>query len=147
MDKWGDHKAMRRAYHKKCLEYHPDKGGDEEKMKRLNCLYKMLTKETMTFSDSSQRWSWSTTEVGGDLYCFVWGYCNHSANPSCRNKCLMCTLRKCHMIRAKYKPLRWRVCYCYECFRRFFGIGNSLEALDVWRSIVAVTPFSELQVF
>lgn len=33
---------LKKSYHKLCREYHPDKGGDEEKFKNLNNLYHNL---------------------------------------------------------------------------------------------------------
>ncbi|QIQ69374.1 large T antigen [Sciurus carolinensis polyomavirus 1] len=59
---WGAMQLMRRAYHKKCLEYHPDKGGDGEKMKRMNVLYKKVM-DNIERETPEQTWSWNSTEI------------------------------------------------------------------------------------
>ncbi|AFK09341.1 large T antigen [Betapolyomavirus equi] len=42
MEKYGDIPTMRKAYLRRCKELHPDKGGDENLMKKLNELYRKL---------------------------------------------------------------------------------------------------------
>ncbi|QIJ55568.1 large T antigen [Lepus polyomavirus 1] len=59
---WGALPVMRRAYLRKCLEYHPDKGGDEAKMKRMSELYRRVT-EGLREVGPEQDWTWSTQEV------------------------------------------------------------------------------------
>ncbi|AWD33762.1 large T antigen [Glis glis polyomavirus 1] len=59
---WGAMQLMRRAYHRKCLEYHPDKGGNEEKMKRMNVLYKKLM-DAIETETPEQTWCWDSTEI------------------------------------------------------------------------------------
>ncbi|QIQ69380.1 large T antigen [Betapolyomavirus callosciuri] len=58
---WGAFSVMRKAYLEKCKEYHPDKGGDENKMKRMNELYKVVVD---ALRESSQPCSsWSSSEI------------------------------------------------------------------------------------
>ncbi|QIQ69376.1 small T antigen [Sciurus carolinensis polyomavirus 1] len=149
---WGAMQLMRRAYHKKCLEYHPDKGGDGEKMKRMNVLYKKVM-DNIERETPEQTWSWNSTEVRDKMdmmspsafYIRVWGHCNLGLLSSC--DCLMCTLRKCHQIRCKYNSLVWLRCYCFDCFLQWFGMENNYYAFETWREVVATTPFQNLQIF
>nr|QBA83675.1 MAG: large T antigen [Porcine polyomavirus] len=62
---WGNLPLMRRRYLIKCKEYHPDKGGDENLMKRLNELYKKLesTLETVYYNSQGEEWTWSNNQV------------------------------------------------------------------------------------
>nr|QOV03385.1 large T antigen [Alphapolyomavirus mauratus]QOV03391.1 large T antigen [Alphapolyomavirus mauratus] len=39
---WGDYGRMQKCYKKKCLQLHPDKGGNEELMQQLNTLWTKL---------------------------------------------------------------------------------------------------------
>ncbi|AWD33763.1 small T antigen [Glis glis polyomavirus 1] len=146
---WGAMQLMRRAYHRKCLEYHPDKGGNEEKMKRMNVLYKKLM-DAIETETPEQTWCWDSTEVrhsatSNSYYMKLWGSCNFGLISAC--PCLMCTLRKCHTIRAKHKKLVWLRCYCFECFREWFGLDNCMASYDTWREILSETPYQNLQLF
>ncbi|QIJ55569.1 small T antigen [Lepus polyomavirus 1] len=146
---WGALPVMRRAYLRKCLEYHPDKGGDEAKMKRMSELYRRVT-EGLREVGPEQDWTWSTQEVServeSSAYMERWGFCNKDLQHHTCN-CLMCTLRKCHNIRKKHKRLVWLVCYCYECFRMWFGMDNVKDTYLAWKEIIAATPYCNLQIW
>ncbi|AFP94203.1 large T-antigen [bat polyomavirus 2b] len=63
MTLYGQLPMMRKAYLNKCKEYHPDKGGDENKMKRMNELYKKLEDALSATSREETIWnSWSAGE-------------------------------------------------------------------------------------
>ncbi|AGU68323.1 small T antigen [Butcherbird polyomavirus] len=49
---------IKAAYRKQALMYHPDKGGDEEKMKRLNCLM-----------DKAKEYDFSAEAANSPLFC------------------------------------------------------------------------------
>nr|QKX49052.1 small antigen [Polyomavirus sp.] len=49
---------IKAAYRKQALMYHPDKGGDEEKMKRLNCLM-----------DKAKEYDFSAEAARSTLFC------------------------------------------------------------------------------
>ncbi|ARA71321.1 large T [Betapolyomavirus vicugnae] len=65
MSCWGNIPMMRRAYKVQCRNLHPDKGGDEEKMKRLTELYKKLeeTLGVIHSQNESEEGSWNASEV------------------------------------------------------------------------------------
>nr|ALJ83713.1 large T antigen [Bank vole polyomavirus] len=61
---WGNLPLMRKAYLNKCKEHHPDKGGNEELMKRLNSLYLQLEESVKRMQCLNEEDSmWSTTQV------------------------------------------------------------------------------------
>ncbi|AFP94207.1 large T-antigen [bat polyomavirus 2a] len=61
MTLYGQLPMMRKAYLSKCKEYHPDKGGDETKMKRMNELYKKLEDALSNASQEEHLWnSWKS---------------------------------------------------------------------------------------
>ncbi|AFP94199.1 large T-antigen [bat polyomavirus 4a] len=63
MTLYGQLPMMRKAYLNKCKEYHPDKGGDEQKMKRMNELYKKLEDALSAASREETVWtSWASGE-------------------------------------------------------------------------------------
>ncbi|AGA82598.1 large T antigen [Betapolyomavirus ptedavyi] len=63
MTLYGQLPMMRKAYLNKCKEYHPDKGGDEQKMKRMNELYKKLEDALSAASKEETVWnSWASGE-------------------------------------------------------------------------------------
>lgn len=43
VDKKSTHAQIKKAYHKKALKEHPDKGGDPEKFKEVTAAYEVLT--------------------------------------------------------------------------------------------------------
>nr|QIQ69387.1 small T antigen [Betapolyomavirus callosciuri]QIQ69393.1 small T antigen [Betapolyomavirus callosciuri] len=139
---WGAFSVMRKAYLEKCKEYHPDKGGDENKMKRMNELYKVVVE---ALRESSQPCSsWSSSEVKFKLYKSSadhfymknWGFCNYGLSMTCY--CLMCHLRRRHTERRKNKEkLLWNRCYCYECFRDWFGLDNQYNSFLFWQDLVS----------
>nr|QFM78329.1 139 t antigen [Pan troglodytes verus polyomavirus 8] len=59
---WGNLPAMRKAYLKKCKEFHPDKGGDEDKMKRMNTLYKKMEQD-VKIAHQPDFGAWNSSEI------------------------------------------------------------------------------------
>nr|BAC81941.1 large T [JC polyomavirus] len=59
---WGNIPVMRKAYLKKCKELHPDKGGDEDKMKRMNFLYKKM-EQGVKVAHQPDFGTWNSSEV------------------------------------------------------------------------------------
>ena len=43
---------IRKAYRRLALKYHPDRGGDEEKMKELNTAYEFLNKNKVMYDNT-----------------------------------------------------------------------------------------------
>lgn len=73
---WGNIPLMRKAYLKKCKEFHPDKGGDEEKMKKMNTLYKKM--------EDGVKYANQPTQV--DLSCIIF-YFHASSSVSTASIC------------------------------------------------------------
>ncbi|ARA71320.1 small T [Betapolyomavirus vicugnae] len=172
MSCWGNIPMMRRAYKVQCRNLHPDKGGDEEKMKRLTELYKKLeeTLGVIHSQNESEEGSWNASEVVlsdpncpccqnlaglniGDIYGDIfselivkdWLSCKLGWNTKCT--CFMCKLRRRHRLRVKaYKrPLKWVECYCFECYVEWFGFCRTFEANFWWQKIIFFTPFLEIK--
>ncbi|AVO64599.1 small T antigen [Porcine polyomavirus] len=172
---WGNLPLMRRRYLIKCKEYHPDKGGDENLMKRLNELYKKLesTLETVYYNSQGEEWTWSNNQVlgycgEGDCGCTIhlnayllgeiygdmfpsmlikdWDKCIGKWDRWC--SCVLCVLRGRHKARVKHlrRPLVWVQCYCFDCYRKWFGIPLTYESFQWWGKILEHTPYGAVHI-
>ncbi|AJI42786.1 small T-antigen [Anubis baboon polyomavirus] len=148
---WGNLPLMRKAYLKKCKEFHPDKGGDEDKMKRMNTLYKKMEQDVKV-AHQPDFGAWHSSEVGSDfppcpdtLYCKDWPLC--ATKPSANCPCMLCQLRNRHAYRKflRRDPLVWIDCYCFDCFRQWFGLDLTEEAVHWWSHIIGETPYRDLK--
>ncbi|SOH95724.1 small t antigen [Betapolyomavirus hominis] len=148
---WGNLPLMRKAYLRKCKEFHPDKGGDEDKMKRMNTLYKKMEQDVKV-AHQPDFGTWSSSEVCADfplcpdtLYCKDWPIC--SKKPSVHCPCMLCQLRLRHLNRKflRKEPLVWIDCYCIDCFTQWFGLDLTEETLQWWVQIIGETPFRDLK--
>ncbi|API13110.1 large T antigen [Betapolyomavirus securanorvegicus] len=63
MSAWGNMPLLRKKYLEKCKEYHPDKGGDETKMKRLNTLYRKLEEKVHIVHEEARFEAWDSNKV------------------------------------------------------------------------------------
>ncbi|ADC34413.1 large T [California sea lion polyomavirus 1] len=68
MSYYGHLPIMRKAFIQKSKEYHPDKGGDEDKCKKLTCLYRKLEDNIQKNKDYEDMWgnagpSWRSNEI------------------------------------------------------------------------------------
>ncbi|AFP94208.1 small t-antigen [bat polyomavirus 2a] len=153
MTLYGQLPMMRKAYLSKCKEYHPDKGGDETKMKRMNELYKKLEDALSNASQEEHLWnSWKSGQVGDDcppgpdaLYCKDWDICSRGIAPTyC--KCLMCLLRKKHTAGrvANINLNVWGRCYCYACFGNWFGLDLCYTSYLLWAQLLGEIPMRDL---
>ncbi|WAA14040.1 Small T antigen [Grifec polyomavirus GB3] len=148
---WGDLNAMQQSYRQKCRIFHPDKGGDGEKMKRLTSLFQTamdnLTSTRTgrkTMENVGLNWDIITVPdmLGLDKFdafllknftCFTM-----KKNQNC--SCLFCILRQQHAaIKLKLKApcLLWGQCFCYYCFQEWFGISKSATSFSAWKMQVA----------
>ncbi|API65509.1 large T antigen [Betapolyomavirus lepweddellii] len=102
MSFYGHLPVMRKAFIKKSKEYHPDKGGDEDKCKRLTCLYRKLEDNVKKHRDFDDLWggagpSWRSADIPPygtpdwdqwwDAFNKDWGseedlHCNETLDPS-----------------------------------------------------------------
>ncbi|AFU25612.1 small T antigen [Alphapolyomavirus apaniscus] len=139
LSSYGNFSVMKFAYKKKSLEYHPDKGGDPEKMARLNSLWSKLqegvyqARQEFAAEHGPQvgAWFWDCN------YCTVKDYfgkhfntliikhfpqCCEQPMPECT--CLTCKVGLQHAI---YKQMHrkmcvvWGECFCYRCYCIWFA--------------------------
>lgn len=162
---WGNLPLMRTKYLSKCKEFHPDKGGNEEKMKKLNSLYLKLQECVSTVhqlnEEEDEVWSSSQVEctelccnfppkkyrLVGEVYGDVfeeyilkdWDICLKGFYYLCN--CFYCFLDKRHKQKYKIfrKPPMWIECYCYRCYREWFGFEISAETFFYWKKIIFLT--------
>ncbi|AIS40924.1 small T antigen [Sea otter polyomavirus 1] len=156
---YGNLPLMRKAYLKRCKELHPDKGGDETMMKKLNELYKLMEDNIREVHSNVEAAGWKAEEVGDDCYpsfenVFVkdWHLCSNYMVSSCY--CMMCLLKGRHIIRAferklnrtrPGRPLVWIDCYCFDCYRLWFGLDLSWATFTAWNTILINTPLKHLK--
>lgn len=170
MSCWGNVPMMRRHYLIKCKQYHPDKGGNEELMKRLNALYLKLEDAVCTIQKANEEEenSWSSSQVlchgpccdyqlmahrivgalFGEVFTNMvmkdWDQCVLSGGDKLCD-CFHCILALKHYIKSKgfRKPQVWVECYCYLCYRRWFGLPLTWESFFWWKKILYWTPMCE----
>lgn len=147
---YGNWTLMRKSFLRKCKELHPDKGGDPERASRLITLYKKLEEKITVLNPDSEH-SYSTAQVSevglGDFFLYVKDLdsCLQEADPTCR--CLLCTLRRNHRKRkGEGPPSIWGTCYCYDCYKTWFGQQHSYMMWITWRNIIASLPYKCLNV-
>lgn len=147
---YGNLPLMRKAFLQKCKAYHPDKGGDEENMKKLNTLYRTMEANIKEVQDAEfWRYSWTPEEVGDEppdtLYIREWVLCSTNRVANCC--CLMCRLARSHQ-QSKgnvcWRPNVWLRCYCFACFCEWFGLPTDYETAKVWCEVIGQTPMKNL---
>lgn len=160
MSAWGNMPLLRKKYLEKCKEYHPDKGGDETKMKRLNTLYRKLEEKVHIVHEEARFEAWDSNKVHNscngpccDPRAFV-GYvfgdefepCSLYSwecvtQPKLNCKCIHCHLERLHKFRYKKNkvPVVWLRCYCFSCFCRWFGKPKDPMSLFFWKLILLNT--------
>ncbi|BBG62117.1 small T antigen [Rhinolophus sp. CN 2016 polyomavirus 1] len=159
---YGNLPMMKINYKKMCKNYHPDKGGDENKMKRLNELWQKLQDNVCSArqeypSQVTNFWFWEDDfpTCGEYLGCkFASKLCK--AYPECVRfpkqdcGCLVCLLDKQHQVYKEIKQKRclvWGECFCYSCYLNWFGFPNTTECFNWWGNIIHETDLKLLNVF
>lgn len=160
---YGNLPLMQQKYKKASLKFHPDKGGDEEKMKRLNCLFGKVYNSFSDLRDqprgscSSQVNLWEKTVITtADFfgkkfekncvkhyhYCILEGLSKYCT-------CICCLLDQQHhqLKRKKSKPcLVWGECLCFNCYRSWFGLDLNTETLHWWKFCIYRLPMEWLNI-
>ncbi|AVY05542.1 large T antigen [Calomys tener polyomavirus] len=72
MSCWGNVPLIRKKYLMKCKEYHPDKGGDERLMKRLNELYKKLEENVNVVHMENYEEAWNSSQMWWEEFNRAW---------------------------------------------------------------------------
>nr|AVK92961.1 middle T antigen [Trichodysplasia spinulosa-associated polyomavirus] len=158
---YGNFALMKINHKKMSLKYHPDKGGDPEKMSRLNQLWQKLqegiynARQEFPTSFSSQvgSWYWEANLISLKEYFGKkkydenvikhWPQCAEKALKEC--KCLTCKIGLQHFV---YKQMHqkkcvvWGECFCYKCYCAWFGEDlYCLDSLWAWSCIVGEVDF------
>ncbi|DAZ92359.1 TPA_asm: Small T antigen [Steenbok polyomavirus] len=156
---WGNVPLMKKKLAEARRKYHPDKGGDNETMARLNDLWAKAAAnlEQVHASDPgffagpvSFFWDCDFPTLGemmGPLWkgkllqtshCWIFGL------RGCG--CITCTLYRKHKKRAKAerRPLTWGSCYCFNCYLVWFGLHRSLTAHFWWSCVLYNSTMDEL---
>lgn len=157
---YGNLPLMQQKYKKASLRLHPDKGGDEEKMKRLNSLFSKVVTSLADMRDQPRSFSSqvnlldksyvSTGDYYGDKFdkkmvrdfdlCIRQGL-----TFTCR--CVSCRLDQQHiqLKKKKSKPcLVWGECLCFSCYRSWFGLDLNPETLHWWKYCIWRMPMGWL---
>ena len=154
---WGNLPLIQHKVRMACKKYHPDKGGDPEKMQRLNVLKDKLQATLRNAqSGGSPIWHYSSDEVSfWDLDLTVgeflgpewnrkklWDFnlCVRQGLRACC--CIHCLLKRKHKKKRKEqkRPLVWGDCWCFGCYLMWFGVPCNEEAFMWWSHIIYQTP-------
>ncbi|ACI16489.1 putative small T antigen [Myotis polyomavirus VM-2008] len=142
MDQWGNFPIMRKAFLTKCKILHPDKGGDQELAKELISLYKRAQESAAALNPDTQ---FSTTQVCQSGTCVLIQNVEDCFNRKELCSCIFCLLRDAHETKEK-RPKVWGRCYCYECFKVWFGLEESGTVFINWQFVIGAIPFSALNI-
>ncbi|ADC34412.1 small t [California sea lion polyomavirus 1] len=159
MSYYGHLPIMRKAFIQKSKEYHPDKGGDEDKCKKLTCLYRKLEDNIQKNKDYEDMWgnagpSWRSNEVSneekigrGQEFWKNFDLCVRGVNRRC--PCFMCKLKRRHIWRLQEtrKPNCWGKCYCYTCYCLWFGFEEKNPSSGlVWIGMISELTWGDIMV-
>nr|AGL07649.1 small T-antigen [MW polyomavirus] len=159
---WGNIPLMQYKYRQTCLKLPPDKGGDGEKMKRLNELFsKMYTtieklrREGEVYFPAKVGYFIDDVVTLGDVLgpsfeekiIYIWPLC---ASDLLRHKCgcVCCLLKKQHRndkLAKQKQCLVWGECFCYKCFLLWFGQEFGYTSFFWWKHIMHNTEFDLLR--
>nr|AKE33249.1 small T antigen [Human polyomavirus 6] len=158
---WGNLPLMQQKIRLACKKYHPDKGGDPEKMQRLNVLKEKLNATLRDQMSSSPTWCFSS-EVSDDWGIpltvgeflgpefhkkKVWDFCLCVQQGISSCKCLHCLLKKEHKKQVEInlgKPTIWGKCWCYKCYCLWFGLPVEADSFMWWTHIIYQSPLDWL---
>ncbi|AGV77096.1 small T antigen [African elephant polyomavirus 1] len=151
MEQYGNVPLMYNRYKKKCLQYHPEKGGNATIMKELNRLWTQFTcsLEKVRRQDEEGQ-SWSRSEVSArphpDNLFGRFPDCFLGRSPKC--SCYLCILALSHSIRkgTVRGPNVWMKCCCFTCFCIWFGLHPDYNACKAWAEVIKRTPIKHLNI-
>ncbi|QBR53202.1 small T antigen [Tree shrew polyomavirus 1] len=146
---YGNISLMKRQYKKVSKEYHPDKGGDPQKMQRLNELFQKLqvtlleVRSECGLSSSACAWYFWDEDfrslgaiLGEDFssrFVGLYPECSVKAREHCF--CITCALFRQHKytkIFKRKKCLVWGECFCYSCYIVWFGFPRDWSSFHWW---------------
>lgn len=154
-DSWGNVPLITYRFRQKSKIYHPDKGGNEETMKRMTELYSRMQNTLQNLRSSNENENMyppvrmlllTDTFTLGELLgpqfeskvIFIWPTC-----AKCRYrtycKCVCCILKRQHdeIKKVRNKPcVTWGECYCFDCFLLWFGCDLTKTSLHAWKQVM-----------
>ncbi|BBG62102.1 small T antigen [Rhinolophus pearsonii polyomavirus 2] len=157
---YGNMAMLKINYKKMSKIYHPDKGGDAAKMKRMNELWQKLADNICSARQESgyqvSAWLFGDFQTCKDFLgpkfkdkvCKVYPNCVLSPKEECT--CLVCMLARQHRIYKIWKRqpcMVWGECFCYKCFLLWFGLPENEESISWWAQIIGDTELHLLNLF
>lgn len=151
---------MKCSYRQACLKLHPDKGGNEALMQRLNSLWQrfqyavyQMRKDLYTSLEvSTPQWPWEVPVQTLDeriklgFKCVMWRgpncFLKSSLYSTCN--CVCCRLHRQHFsikLLKKKSCLVWGECFCLSCFLLWYGVPPTWECIEEWQKIILFTDF------
>lgn len=144
---------MKVSYREACRKYHPDKGGDPEKMQRLNSLWQKMenaiyaTRQESTVAEPEASTTrhliekWTVKDVLGKQGMHhlirVYPLCKDYGIKDC--VCITCILHRQHLTIKQYlnkQCLLWGQCFCYKCCILWFGLEDRVSSFDWWLDLI-----------
>ncbi|AFU25583.1 large T antigen [Alphapolyomavirus quartipanos] len=80
-DEYGNYPLMKHQFKKMCLVYHPDKGGDGEKMRKLNSLWQLFNNQLLEMRDNRFDMQQDESPIYGTPQFKEWWYAQFSPSP------------------------------------------------------------------
>lgn len=142
---FGDWGLMSHKYRKAAKRFHPDKGGDPEKMAMLNCYMAKYQAYIGCSSDLTD--SPVSHFLDLDFYTLGEWLGERPSLKLCRDplwcpktcgcSCCMCLLSRRHKEKTKANPgVMWNQCLCLTCFLRWFGYSRGPRVIEAWKKCV-----------
>lgn len=148
-DEWGNEPLISHRMKLAIKKHHPDKGGDEEKMKLLNRLKSkfedgMKNLSPDEFEDENVCYPFRPDCSVGEYLGDMWGKRVLKEFTTCVGfegtfcKCLTCIIRRGHKSRVKTEkiPLTWGQCWCFKCYCIWFGCPSGRKEHFQWSIIL-----------
>lgn len=165
---FGNLPMMKFYFRKACLKLHPDKGGDQVKMQRLNELWTCF-QESIDCLRNGESAGYYAFQVSNPL---MWDVetatleevmgsnltpqklvkgpaCKRGREPVKDCRCFTCKFSKQHKDIKKEKKKRclvWGECFCYWCYLLWFGFPDDWDSFDWWLEIIKKTELSILNI-
>lgn len=142
---YGDWGLMTHKYRKAAVRFHPDKGGDPEKMSLLNCYMSRMQLDV----EGSQTSSMVSVFLNLDFDFYTLGEWlgPNSSVKLCRDllwcpkkkgcKCCMCILARKHETQKRENPgIMWNKCVCFKCYMTWFGHPRNKAVIEAWKKCI-----------
>lgn len=160
---WGNIPLMKKKLAEARRKHHPDKGGSNETMARLNDLWTKAQDNLKAMRESDPGFTWGgpvswfwdldyptlgemlgplwASKLRATYHCVVFGL---RACP-----CITCVLYREHKKKVKQwrRPLTWGLCYCFNCYLVWFGVQRTPAAHYWWSCVLYNSTMDELDLW